>query len=144
MDSDRNFVQYFADIAHPLTCLTSESAPFKWDNDREKAFNHLRKLLASEPVLAFPRLGEPFIVDIEARDHAAGGILMQEGTANELHPVAYYSTAFDKAQQNWAPTTTEAIALVLAVRHWYVYLAGTSFNGKSIDQGRLKRVQKRG
>ena len=52
---------------------------------------------------------------------------MQKGTDNELYPVAYYSTAFDKAQQNWAPTTAEAFALVLAARHWYVYLAGTSF-----------------
>ena len=109
MDSDRNLVQNFADIAHPLTRLTSASAPFKWDNDCEKAFNHLKKLLASEPVLAFPRLGEPFILDVEASDHAAGGILMQEGTANELHPVAYYSTAFDKAQQTWAPTTNGGI-----------------------------------
>ena len=68
-------------------------------------------------------------MDVDASDDAAGGILMQEGidNDNELHPVAYYSMAFDKAQQNWAPTTAEAFALVLTVRHWYVYLAGTSF-----------------
>ena len=77
--------------------------------------------------IAIEKPGEPFIVDVDASDYTAGGILMQKGTDNELHPVAYYSTAFDKAQQNWAPTTAEAFALVLAVRHWYVYLAGTSF-----------------
>ena len=53
--------------------------------------------------------------------------MIQKGSDGNLHPVAYYSTAFNKAQQNYAPTTAEVFALVLAVRHWYVYLAGETF-----------------
>ena len=53
--------------------------------------------------------------------------MIQKGSDGNLHPIAYYSTAFTKAQQNYAPTTAKASALVLAVRHWYVYLAGTTF-----------------
>ena len=82
--------------------------------------------LASEPALAFPRLGEPFIVDVDASDYADGDVLIQKGSDGNLHPVAYHSTAFNKAQQNYATTTAEAFSLVLAVRHWYVYLAGTT------------------
>ena len=68
--------------------LTSDSIPFKWDDDCEKAFSILKQQLTSEQLLAFPRLGEPFIVDVDASDHAVGGILMQMSSDNELHPVA--------------------------------------------------------
>ena len=81
----------------------------------------------SKPVLAFPRLGEDFIVDVDASDVAFGGVLIQEGSDSLLHPVAYFSDAVQKSQKDWAPTTKEAFALVLAVRHWHVYLAGMRF-----------------
>ena len=48
-----------------------------------------------------------------------------------MHPVAYFSTAFTKSQRNWVPITKEAFALVLAVRHWHVYLIGTEFTLRS-------------
>ncbi len=41
--------------------------------------------------------------------------------------MAYFSTALQKSQRNWSATTKEAFALVLAVRHWHVYLMGTQF-----------------
>ena len=123
----RNFIQDFADISRPLNRLTGDGVPFAWDTNYQQAFELMKQRLASEPVLAFPRLGEPFIVDVDASDYAAGGVLIQEGSDGQLHPVAYFSTAFNKSQQNFAPTTAEAFALMLAVRHWYVYLAGTHF-----------------
>ena len=123
----RHFIQDFADISCPLNKLIGEGVPFNWDSNCQQAFDLLKMRLASESVLVFPRLGEPFIVDVDASDYAAGGVLIQKGSDGNLHPVAYYSTAFNKAQQNYAPTTAEAFALVLAVRHWYVYLAGTTF-----------------
>ena len=120
----RNFIQDFADTSRPLNQLTGDGVPFAWDSNCQQAFELLKQRLASEPVLAFPRLGEPFIVDVDASDYSAGGVLIQESSDGQLHPVDYFSTALNKSQQNFA---AEAFALVLAVRHWYVYLAGTNF-----------------
>ena len=78
-------------------------------------------------MLAFPRLKEGFEVEVDASDVAFGGVLSQRGKDGNLHPVAYFSDTVKKSQQNWAPTTKEAFALVLAIRHWYVYLAGNRF-----------------
>jgi len=44
-----------------------------------------------------------------------------------LHPLAYFSTASQGSQLNWSATEKEAYALVMAVQHWYVYLAGNHF-----------------
>ena len=81
------------------------------------------------PLIGLPpqQLHSHHAIDVDASDCAAGGVLIQEGSDGLLHPVAYFSTAFNNSQQNFAPTTAEAFALVLAVRYWYVYLAGTNF-----------------
>ena len=66
-------------------------------------------------------------MDVDASDHAFGGVLLQKGSDSTLYPVAYFSDAVQNSQKNWAPTTKEAYALILAVRHWHVYLAGRHF-----------------
>ena len=58
---------------------------------------------------------------------AFGGVLFQAGSDQQLNPVAYFSDSIKPSQRSWAATTKEAFALVLATRHWYVYLAGTHF-----------------
>ena len=77
------------------------------------------------------RINEPFIVEVDASDNAIGGILSQYNSSAELHPVAYFSTTLTKSQKNWSPHSKEAYALLMAVRHWHVYLAGTEFIIKS-------------
>ena len=52
---------------------------------------------------------------------------MQLGNDSQYHPVAYFSNAVKPSQENWNTTTKEAFAVVLAVRHWYVYLMSTNF-----------------
>ena len=57
-----------------------------WDSRAEEAFIKLKTQLASDPVLAFPRLGEPFIVEVDGSDYAVGGVLSQKDKDGFLHP----------------------------------------------------------
>ncbi|MEL7328148.1 MAG: RNase H-like domain-containing protein [Pseudomonadota bacterium] len=123
----RSFIPNFSDISHPLNQLTSEHAKFEWSAECEAAFVTLKNQLSSDPVLKFPNFGQQFIVEADASNYAVGGVLSQFGSDGQIHPIAYFSTALQKSQQNWSATTKEAFALVLAVRHWRVYLAGASF-----------------
>ena len=123
----RAFIKDFATISQPLNKLTGDNVKFTWDPSCEAAFQELKKHLMCEPILAFPKLHDPFVVEVDASDYAAGGVLSQTGDDNVLHPIAYFSTSFTGSQRNWAPVTKEAFALVLAVRHWHVYLSGTEF-----------------
>ena len=123
----RTFIKNFADISHPLNRLTSDNVDFVWDEQCNNAFQTLKKALCSGPVLSFPHLGEKFVVEVDASDVAYGGVLSQQDADGLFHPVAYFSDTVKKSQRNWAPTTKEAFALILAGRHWYVYLAGQHF-----------------
>ena len=90
----RNFVPQFSAIAKPLNKLTSDSVEFTWDTDCENSFMEIKRLLTSHPVLAFPRIGETFIVQVDASNHAIGGVLSQKAYDNdEIHPVAFFSSA---------------------------------------------------
>ena len=124
----RSFIPKFAEICEPLNKLTSEHVPFQWDDSCEAAFSPLKQKLLSKPLLNFPKLGEPFVVEVDASNHAVGGgVLLQMGKDQFLHPVAYFSTALQSSQKNWSATSKEAFTLVCAVRHWHVYLSGTKF-----------------
>ena len=50
----RNFIPHFADIARPLNTLTSDNVVFSWSDSCQVAFDTLKQLLTSEPVLAYP------------------------------------------------------------------------------------------
>ena len=123
----RTFIKDFATLSQPLNRLTGDNVKFVWDTWCEGAFLEIKQHLTCKPILAFPKLNDPFNVEVDASDYAAGGILSQRGKDNILHPIAYFSTSFTNTQCKWAPVTKEAVALVLAVRHWYVYLSGTDF-----------------
>ena len=66
-------------------------------------------------------------MEVDASNYTVGGVLSQLGLDHREQPVAYFSTALQKSQQNWSATTKESFALMLAVRHWHVYLAGRNF-----------------
>ena len=50
----RKFCSKFSVIAEPLTCLLSKRMRFKWTSDYQNAFDKLKAVLRSEPVLLAP------------------------------------------------------------------------------------------
>ena len=53
--------------------------------------------------------------------------MSQLSSDQSLHPATYFSTALQGSPPNYSPNEKEAYALVMAVRHWHVYLAGNHF-----------------
>ena len=54
--------------------------------------------------------------------------MLQEDSEGVEHPVCYYSKKFNQCQRNYSTIEKEALALVLALQHFEVYLgspAGT-------------------
>ena len=131
----------YANVSAPLNAMTSEKSVFDWSNDCEHAFVELKELLCSYPVLAFPRLGDPFIVEVDGSDVAVGGVLLQESDLGDVHPVAYFSNSLKREQRPWSPYTKEAYAIVLATRHWKTYLIGSKFVIRS-DHNPLTTLRK--
>ncbi len=132
----RRFIKNFADVARPLHRLTEKTYTFAWSEECQSAFEELRRLLTSAPILAFPDLSEPFVLDTDASGTGIGAVLSQVRKGREC-VVAYASRILSKPERRYCTTRRELLAVVCFVRHFRPYLLGTSFTVRT-DHGSLK------
>ncbi len=87
----RRFIQNYASIAEPLTDLTKKSQLEKvhWDERAELAFQRLKKMLVSAPLMKNPDFNRVFILQTDASGVGVGAVLSQG--KKEDHPIAYFS-----------------------------------------------------
>ena len=71
----RVFVKEYAIITEALTKLTRKSEEFAWSKFKDQAFNLVKEILASEPVLKLPDFEKTFEVIVDACGQGIGGIL---------------------------------------------------------------------
>lgn len=122
----RKFVKGFSSIAAPLTLLLHKDQPYKWDDTKQVAFDELKRLLTSAPVLLLPDPTKPFTVTTDASDIAIGAVLSQNQGKGE-QPVAYESRKLSPAEQNYPVHEKELLAIVHAIKLWRTYLEGQKF-----------------
>lgn len=122
----RRFICDFSRVARPLHQLTEKNRRFAWDEECDRAFQKLKGLLITAPILCQPRLELPFILDTDASQHAMGAVLSQNIDGGE-RVVEYYSKTFNRAEQNYCVTRRELLAVVRSVKHFEPYLLGRHF-----------------
>jgi hypothetical protein len=86
----RRFVPNFSPIARPLHQLTCKNTPYAWEEEQQKAFDTLKQILCSEPLLQYPDFEKEFVVTCDASLNGIGGILSQGSLGRDL-PIAYAS-----------------------------------------------------
>ena len=123
----RRFVDKFADAARPLYKLTEKEAGFSWSDEAEDAFNLLKSRLCQAPVLGYPDISKPFILDCDASNEGLGAVLSQMDGEGTEHPVAYHAKAFSKVEKRYCVTRRELLACVNSIRHFHHYLLGAKF-----------------
>ena len=124
----RAYIPNMAQLAAPLYELTRKGARWVWSSLREEAFDSLRNKLVREPIsLAFPNWKKSFVIEADASSRAVGAVLSQRNEATgQLHPIEFFSSSLNKAQENYCAGQLEAWALVAACRKWSTYLRATA------------------
>ena len=85
-----------------MTQLLRKNVKFLWSKSCEQAFEELKAILESSPVLAAPNFDSQFKLAVDASDVAAGGVLLQESKDGVDHPICYFSRKFNKNQRNYS------------------------------------------
>ena len=130
----RRFIKDFSSIALPLTRLTQKGIKFEWDEKCNEAFERLKKLLTTAPVLIIPEQGKGYVVYCDASKEGLGCVLMQ------LERVVAYASRQLKTHERSYPThDLELGAIVFALKVWRHYLYGEKFEVFS-DHKSLKYV----
>lgn len=83
----------YGKIVAPLMNLLKNGA-FCWDDDAQRAFEILKAVMVTLPVLAIPAFSNEFIVETDASGFGLGTILMQDG-----RPITFLSKALSQRNQ---------------------------------------------
>ena len=83
------FIEGYSKVVKPLTKLTRNEI-WKWNKEQQDAFNELKHLVCTNPILMIPLDNTPFRMEVDASDYVIGGILSQK-VDDKWRPVAYMS-----------------------------------------------------
>ncbi|UYV76084.1 K02A2.6-like, partial [Cordylochernes scorpioides] len=121
----RRFVPNAGEVLAPLSNLLKKGHKFFWGTAEQAAFEIIKKVLTSEPVLVHPVPSKPFILNTDASGIAVGACLQQE-VQGVVKPVAYYSKRLSGPETRYSTIEKEAYAVVLALQHFKHLIAGSS------------------
>ena len=133
----RNSLPNYATVAEPVIALTRQNVRFSWDDDdKQAAFNELKRLLTSSHVMAAPDMNRPYRLYTDACDYAIGGILVQESDDGVEKVIQYVSHTLSNTHRKWATIEKEAYvfcieklrAYVFCIEKLRAYLFGSQFH----------------
>lgn len=130
----RRFVEGFSKIASPITELQRKNKKFIWTEKCEEAFQRLKGLLTTTPILKVSDMEQEFLVCTDASKEGLGCVLMQEGRV-----IAYASRKLRTHEENYATHDLEMAAIVYALKIWRHYLLGRKFDLR-IDHCGLQQI----
>jgi hypothetical protein len=103
----------------PITSLLKNDIKFNWSSRCNEAFEQLKVLLTTAPVLAQPDSEKPFDVYCDASGSGLGCVLMQDGRV-----IAYASRQLCRHEEHYPTHDLELAAMVHALKIWRHYLLG--------------------
>ena len=122
----RRFVKDYSQKALPLYKLLRKNAKFDWKDQYQEAFEILKELLTTHPILAYPNFTLSFKLYVDASGFALRYVLGQDQKGTE-RVIAYGGRVLKPAEKNYSATEKEALAVVEAVKFFYSYLYGNKF-----------------
>ncbi|KAI0992062.1 hypothetical protein K3495_g16124, partial [Podosphaera aphanis] len=114
----RCFIDKFSGIARPLIDLTKKEAVWQWNQPENTAFETLKNLFASEPVLAQWDPERETVLEADSSGYALGGCLSQVDKQGCLRPVAYLSKRLNSAEVNYPIHDKEMHSIVTCLLEW--------------------------
>ncbi len=74
----KNHIQEFSTIVAPMTNLLAKETPYVWGQEQQQAFERLKQVISTMPVLMHPDFNRPFILYTDASKEGLGTILAQK------------------------------------------------------------------
>ena len=85
----RRFIKHFSKVSKPLCNLLAKDVSFVFDDSCLVAFEKLKQLLISSPIIQPPNWSLPFELICDVSDYAVGAVLRQR--VDRIPHVIYYA-----------------------------------------------------
>ena len=122
--------KYILNLAHgiaPLTALLEKSRSFKWSKDAQDAFIKSKHLLRDSGCLIHFNPNLPISVATDASPIGVGAVLFHILPNGDERPIQFASRALSKTERKYPQIEREALAIVFALKKFYMYIYGHRF-----------------
>ena len=103
----------------PLSAMCSVNVKFKWEEEHQKAFDLVKRIVAREVLLSHPDFTLPFHIHTDASKLQLGAVISQNGK-----PLAFYSRKLKGAQTKYNTTERELLSIVEVFKEFRTILLG--------------------
>ena len=124
----RRFIKNFAQIARPINMFIRKDKKWQWEEAQQKAFNELKRIFTSRPVLAAPDLDKEFKIETNASNYATGGVLSMKCSDKKWRLVAFISKSLSDMERNYEIYDKEMLVVVRCLEAWKHFLEGMVVN----------------
>ena len=117
----RRFIKDYAKVAKPLNTLisgenvTKKKKPIEWNEEYERAFDRLRELCTSTPILALADYKKEFQLHTDVSELGLGGVLYQRDDRGVQRVIAYASQSLSHTERNYPAHKLEFLASKWAI-----------------------------
>ena len=117
----RRFIKDYAKTAKTLNTLISggnaskKRKPIEWNDDCQEAFNKLKELCTSTPILAYADYKKEFQLHRDASELGLGGVLYQKDEEGVQRVIVYASRNLSHTERNYPTHKLEFLALKWAI-----------------------------
>ena len=92
--------------------LVRKEQKWKCEGEQEKAFERLKAVFTTEPVLAILDINREIRVEADALDYTMGGVLLTKYENRKWRPVAFISKSLNTTEQNYEIHDKEMLAVI--------------------------------
>ncbi|KAK6178667.1 hypothetical protein SNE40_011194 [Patella caerulea] len=121
-----NFLPRLQEVMQPLHSISSKKSKFAWSNVHEEAFQKVKSLLTTPPVLYLPTATGHLTLYSDTSRSATGSYLTQVINGKE-RILGYYSKKLPPACANYSVTELEMFGLLINITHFQYLLQGVEF-----------------
>lgn len=140
------FIENRAVTLYPLYQLLKKNTKWEWDDDCQRAFDHVKAILTTSPVLRIFEPNHDTYLYTDASRKGIGAVLKQSDpndATKTQYVIGYFSRSLLPCQARYTVTELELLAVVSAIDYWHYYLIGKRFTVYT-DHAPLKAVGKIG
>jgi len=107
-----------------MNMLMQKDEKWWWEEAQQKAFNKLKQVFMTKPVLAASDLDKEFQVEADASNYATRGVLSMKCSDEKWRPVAFISKSLSDTEHNYEIHNKEMLAVIRCLEAWRHFLEG--------------------
>jgi len=108
-----------------MNILMRKDVKWQWGQEKQWAFDEVKRIFMTRPVLASSDLDKEFRVEADALNYATGGVLLMKCSDELWRPVAFISKLLSDTERNYEIHDKEILAVVRCLEAWRHFLEET-------------------